>query len=136
MEYLQIGHGVFNVLVMLLFFRQGWLGLKIRQSRRAGTPLAAAIKQHRRAGPIAVLLAAGGFGAGLALALIDHGQIGHNPAHFFNGLALVLCVGATFLVSRRLKGPAPPWRTVHALLGLVILVLYPLQVVLGLGVLL
>jgi hypothetical protein len=48
----------------------------------------------------------------------------------------VFFIGASFLVSRRLKGPAPPWRTIHFALGIVILVLYPLQVFLGLGILL
>ena len=136
MEYLKIVHGTFNFLVMLLFIRQGWLGLKIRRSRIAGTPLVPAIRQHRRTGPIAAVLAVCGFLAGMTLAFIDHGHIFHYPYHFLNGAALVLCIGATFLVSRRLKGPAPPWRTIHAVLGIVILVLYPLQVLLGLGVLL
>lgn len=134
MEYLKLAHGTFNFLVMLLFFRQGWLGLRIRRSRLAGTPLVPAIKRHRRTGPIAAALAACGFLAGLTLALIDHGDILYYPYHFLNGAALVLCIGATFLVSRRLKGPAPPWRTIHAILGIVILVLYPLQVLLGLGI--
>jgi len=134
MEYLKLAHGTFNFLVMLLFFRQGWLGLRIRRSRLAGTPLVPAIKRHRRTGPIAATLAACGFLAGLTLTLIDHGDILYYPYHFLNGTALVLCIGATFLVSRRLKGPAPPWRTIHAVLGIVILVLYPLQVLLGLGI--
>ncbi len=136
MEYLKLGHGTFNFLVMLLFIRQGWLGWKMRQSRIAGSPLLPAIKRHRRAGPIAAALAASGFLAGMTLAFIDHGHIFHYPYHFLNGATLVLCIGATFLVSRRLKGPAPPWRTIHTVLGIVILVLYPLQVLLGLGILL
>ena len=136
MEYLQLAHGTFNSLVMLLFFRQGWLGWQIRQSRLAGTPLVPAIKRHRRAGPIAAALGVGGFLVGMTLALIDHGHIFHYPYHFLNGVTLLLCIGATFLVSRRLQGPAPPWRTVHTVLGCVILVLYPVQVLLGLGILL
>jgi hypothetical protein len=134
MEYLKLGHGTFNVLVMLLFIRQGWLGWRVRQSRLAGTPLIPAIKRHRGAGPVAAALAAGGFLAGMTLAFMDHGHICHYPAHFLTGAALVLCIGATYLVSRKLKGPAPPWRTIHALLGIVILMLYPLQVLLGLGI--
>lgn len=136
MEYLKIIHGTFNFLVMLLFIRQGWLGLQIRRSRLAGTPLAPAIKRHRQAGPIAAALAGGGFLVGMTLGFIDHGHIFNYPYHFLNGTALVLCIGTTFLVSRRLKGPSPPWRTIHAVLGIVILVLYPVQVFLGLGVLL
>jgi hypothetical protein len=136
LEYLKLGHGFFNFLVMLLFIRQGWLGLKIRRNRLAGTPILTAIKRHRRSGPIAAALAPCGFLAGMTLSLIDHGRIFYYPYHFLNGAALVLCIGATFLVSRKLKGPAPPWRTIHAVLGIVILLLYPLQVVLGLGILL
>lgn len=136
MEYLKLAHGTFNFLVMLLFIRQGWLGWKIRQSRKAGAPLVSAIKRHRQAGPIAAALGICGFFAGMTLAFIDFGHIFHHPYHFLNGATLALCISATFLVSRRLKGPAPPWRTIHAVLGIVILVLYPLQVLLGLGILL
>ena len=136
MEYLKLAHGIFNFLVMLLFIRQGWLGLKIRRSRLSGTPLIPAIKSHRQAGPIAAALAPCGFLAGMTLSLIDHGHIFHHPAHFLTGAALVLCIGATFLVSRKLRGPAAPWRTIHGVLGIVILVLFPVQIVLGLGILL
>jgi uncharacterized protein DUF4079 len=136
MEYLQLAHGAFNFLVMLLFFRQGWLGLRIRRGRLAGTPMLPAVRQHRRAGPVVAALGIVGFFIGMTLALVDHGHIFYYPYHFLSGATLALCIAATFLVSRRLKGPAPPWRTVHTLLGCVILVLYPLQVLLGLGILL
>ena len=136
MEYLRLVHGSFNFLVMLLFMRQGRLGYRIRQSRLAGTPLVPAIRSHRRSGPVAAALGIGGFFVGMTLSLVDHGHIFHYPAHFLTGAALVLCIGATFLVSRRIKGPATPWRTAHTALGCVILVLYPVQVLLGLGVLL
>jgi uncharacterized protein DUF4079 len=136
MEYLKLAHATFNFLVMLLFMRQGWLGFKIRQGRLAGAPLLTAIRRHRRSGPIAAALAPCGFLAGMTVGFIDHGHIFHYPYHFLTGATLVLCTGATFLVSRRLKGPAAPWRTVHGVLGCVILVLYPVQVFLGLGILL
>jgi len=136
MEYLKLVHGTFNFLVLLIFIRQGWLGLQIRKNRLAGTSLVPAIKQHRRAGPIAAALGICGFFVGATLAFIDHGHILHYPYHFLTGATLVLFIGASFLVSRRLKGPAPPWRTIHFALGIVILVLYPLQVLLGLGILL
>jgi hypothetical protein len=56
MEYFKLAHGTFNSLVMLLFIRQGWLGLQIRKNRLSGTPLVPAIKRHRRTGPIAAAL--------------------------------------------------------------------------------
>jgi hypothetical protein len=37
-EYLKLGHGLFNTLMMLLFVIQGWLGLKIRRKRKAAIP--------------------------------------------------------------------------------------------------
>lgn len=134
MEYLKLAHGTFNFLVMLLFIRQGWLGLQIRKHRLVGTPLVTAIKKHRQAGPIAAALGICGFFVGMTLALIDHGRIFHYPAHLLTGTTLVLFISASFLVSRRLKGLAPPWRTVHFILGIIILLLYPIQVLLGLGI--
>jgi hypothetical protein len=136
MEYLKLVHGTFNFLVMLLFIRQGWLGLQIRRHRLAGTPLIPAIKKHRRSGPIMAALGGGGFVAGMTLGLIDHGRVFHNPAHFLTGSLLVLLIGASYLVSRRLKGAAPPWRAVHFSLGIAILLVYPVQVWLGLNILL
>ena len=136
MEYLKLAHGTFNFLVMLLFIRQGWVGLQIRKHRLAGTPFFPAIKKHRQSGPIAAALGICGFFVGMTLALIDHGRIFLYPVHFLAGTTLVLFIGAAFLVSRRLKGPSPPWRTVHFILGIVILLLYPTQVLLGLSIVL
>jgi hypothetical protein len=135
MEYLKLLHGLYNFLVMLLFIRQGWLGLGIRKNRANGRPPnLTAIKRHRRSGPVLAFLAGGGFLAGLTLTCFDHGHLIHFPAHFMTGSALVLLIGITYLVSRQIKGLALPWRNGHGALGIIILTLYPIQVYLGLGI--
>ena len=50
MEFLKLLHGSYNVVMMVLFIRQGVLGIRIRQERVAGrAPLFEAIKRHRHA---------------------------------------------------------------------------------------
>jgi hypothetical protein len=135
MEYLKLLHGLYNTLVVLLFIRQGWLGLGIRKNRVHGRPPnLTAIKKHRRAGPALALMAGGGYLAGLILSYFDHGDLIHFPSHFMTGTALVLLIGSTYLVSRQIRGLALPWRNGHAALGTIILTLYPIQVYFGLGI--
>jgi hypothetical protein len=135
MEFLKLLHGSYNIVMMVLFIRQGVLGIAIRRERVAGrTPLFAAIKRHRREGPILTLLGTFGFLAGALLALADHGHILHYPRHFITGAILVLLLGATYQISRKIRGPAPPWRIVHFVMGIVIVALYLGQVYLGLEI--
>lgn len=135
MDYLKLLHGAYNTIVMAFFIRQGWLGLAIRRERLAGRPLpAVAIGRHRKRGPLLAGMAPLGFLAGAGLSYMDHGHIPHHPLHFATGAVLMLAIGGTFLVSRQIRGEAAPWRTVHFTIGIAILVLYPLQAFLGLGV--
>lgn len=135
MEFLKLLHGSYNIVMMVLFIRQGALGIAIRRERLAGRPpLFEAIKRHRQAGPVLTLLGVLGFFAGAVLALVDHGHIMHYPRHFITGAVLVLLLGVTYLVSRKIKGPAPPWRIAHFVMGMFILTLYLVQVYLGLGI--
>jgi len=135
-EYLRIGHGLFNVLLAVLFFYQGWLGLKVRRARRsqASIPLAA-VKRHRKTGPLLVLLGGLGFLIGLILVIIETGKILFYPLHLFIGLTIVVSLIGTFLISRRIKRPDSPYRTPHFILGIFILLLYVFQSFLGLGIL-
>ena len=134
---LRLAHGIFNLCVMLLFFYQGWLGFKIRRARRTKVPAPIpVIKRHRKTGPILVCLAAAGFLAGLALVLLDTGNILEFPAHLFVGLVIVALILTTYTVSRKIRGPDSPYRTTHMIIGVSILSLYIVQIFLGLEVLL
>lgn len=136
LEYLKILHGSYNAVIMILFFSQGWLGLSIRRARRSVAPLrVAAVRRHRRRGPILALLGGVGFAVGLALALIDEGKVFEFPTHLFIGLGIVLLLIGTFIVSRKIKGPDSPFRSPHFALGILILALYLVQSFLGLEIL-
>ena len=133
---LRLVHGGYNSLVMLLFFYHGWLGVTIRHARKSKTSLPlGAIKRHRKTGPVLAILGGLGFLIGFTLTLLDTGNILEFPAHFMVGCTIVLCLLATFLISRKIKGPDSPYRTPHFILGIAILCLYLIQVFLGIGVL-
>lgn len=135
--YLALGHGLFNLSVFGLFVRQGWLGLAIRRARRSGASLPfAAIRRHRRTGPVAALMGGAGFLAGVLLVFLDKGRLIEYPLHLAVGSVIVLTLVALYIMSRRIIGADSPYRTPHAALGLVLLGLYVVQAVLGLGILL
>jgi len=135
---LRLGHGIFNLSLVILFFYTARLGLQIRKARKQGQPRPAlAIKRHRKLGPVLAALGPLGFGVGIILVLIDTGNIFKYPAHLSVGIIIVALLVSTFLVSRKITTPkASPFRQTHFLLGLTILTLYLLEVILGLGVLL
>jgi hypothetical protein len=136
LQYLKYVHGSFNAVMMILFFYQGSLGLRIRRARRkkALFPMAA-ISRHRRNGPVLKNLGLIGFLSGLALVLIDSGRVFEFPLHLITGLTIVVLLISTYLVSRKIKGPASPLRTPHFVLGTCILSLYVFQSFLGLKIL-
>jgi uncharacterized protein DUF4079 len=132
---LRLVHGSYNSLVMLLFFYHGWLGITIRSARKSKAPLPfAAIKRHRKTGPVLAIMGGFGFLIGLTLILLHTGNVLEYPPHFLVGCAIVLCLLSTFLISRKIKGPDSPYRTPHFVLGIAILCLYLIQVFLGIGV--
>jgi hypothetical protein len=127
-------HGLFNALVGVLLFYQGWLGLKIRRARRTGGAFpVAAVKRHRKNGPGLPYLAAFGFAAGLVLIMLDHRRLLAFPAHFFLGLSIVVLLLLMRRLGARIKGPLSPIRTPHFVLGLGLLVIYVVQAMLGLS---
>jgi hypothetical protein len=129
-------HGIFNFTAMLLFAYQARLGLRIRRARLAKAPMPfAAIKGHRRSGPVFSGVAVFGYVSGVVLVLLDTGQILKYPAHFVAGTLVVLVLSAVVLLSRSIKGQASPFRAYHYAAGVTLLVLYPVQVLLGIGVL-
>lgn len=135
--WLALGHGILHGALLLLFYHQGWLGHLIRRARRAGTsPPPAELRRHRRNGPRLAFLCLLGYAAGPFIVLLDWGRIGVYPLHLFLGTAIILAVGGAYFLSRRIKAGDSAWRDWHRRLGITILLLYPLQVLLGLAVLL
>lgn len=134
---LRVAHGLYNLIVVLLFFYQGSLGFRIRRARKAHRPLPfPAIRRHRRGGPFLAGSAVFGFLFGLVLILLDTGNILEYPAHFLVGCLLVLAIILTVFLSNRIKGQQSPYRDRHFAIGVLILCTYPVQVFLGLGALL
>ena len=130
-------HGVFNAVVGVLIFYQAWLGLIIRGARRKGRAFpVAAVKRHRKNGPVLPYFSAFGFAAGLVLIMLDHRRLLAFPAHFFLGLSIVLILLLQRQLGARIKGPLSPIRTPHFVLGLALLALYVIQATLGLSILL
>ena len=129
-EYMKLFHGTYNMTMMLLIMYQGMLGLKIRKSE---TPPFHIIKRHRKIGPVAVVLGSTGFFAGLVITFLDVGHIFKYPLHFINGLMLISALTTTYLISNKIKGPDKLWRNRHFNLGILIIVLYIVQVLLGIS---
>jgi len=136
--WLALGHGIFNALVMFFFCYQGWLGHVIRRHRLAGAPAPlSVVRRHRWQGPWFVVLGWAGFVAGTVIVLIDKGRVvTPHPLHFSLGLTIVLVLGGAWIASRKIMGRGPEGRSRHCLLGILLLCLYPVQVVVGLGILL
>jgi hypothetical protein len=130
-------HGLYNAAVGVLLFYQAILGLKIRRSRRSGAAFpVAAVKRHRKIGPVLPFLSAFGYAAGLFLILLDHRRLLAFPAHFFLGSSIVLILFVQRRLGGRIHGPASPIRTPHHVLGLILLAIYIVQAALGLSLLL
>jgi hypothetical protein len=135
--YFKYFHGFYNLLVILLFFYQAKLGLKVRRDRLAGKPLpTGAIRKHRKFGPFFSVLAVAGFLVGAGIVYLDDGRVFVHPVHFLTGLLIISLVCTTFLVSRKIRSNRAEWRDVHFVIGILILSLYLFQAYLGLEMLL
>ncbi len=135
-EPLRLLHGGYNALVAVALLYQGWLGLKIRKARKSGGGEFRSIRRHRRNGPVLVILGILGYAAGATLIVIDKGHLFEYRAHHLMGSAIVVLLATTFIVSRKIRGPFSPWRTLHFLLGMAIIAAYVVQLFLGLNILL
>jgi hypothetical protein len=137
MRVLAILHGAFNASVIVLFFSEGWYGLRIRRARRtqAHPPPIAAMRRHRRAGPLLVIAGLFGYFYGLALILAQGWPPVTFASHFYVGTAIAILLLVTFGLSRGIKRPVSPFRTPHFLVGVLILALYLVQTYLGLRIL-
>ena len=135
--YFKLAHGFFNLSMMALFCYQGWMGFLIRQARTSALPAPLdEVRRHRKAGPVFALWGIMGFFAGIVVVLLDKGRILEYPLHFLTGSLIAAVIGSLYAVSRRITGPAPHYRNIHFGLGMCLLVLYVIQVLLGLGILL
>ena len=106
--YLRIAHGSLNIVIVFLFFYQGWLGLQIRRHRkRGGPPIFKPVRRHRKFGPIWVVFGLLGYFTGWALVYSDHGHLLQFPAHAFTGTAIAVSICTTFLISQRIKPSMP-----------------------------
>ena len=132
LPYLEYAHGLFNSVVILLFLYQGWLGLQIRNRRKAGNPPEVKfVRRHRKLGPSLAALAIFGFGGGIATVYLRGEDFFEHPIHFVNGLIIITLIIITFFVSRKMRGRAVGIRNVHSFIGLAILALYFFQAYLG-----
>ncbi|UCG77896.1 MAG: DUF4079 domain-containing protein [Nitrospirota bacterium] len=135
MDLLPYAHGSYNLLILLMFFIQGYFGLKIRKTRLSGgsAPLNI-VKRHRRLGPILAVLGVGGFFAGIILVYIDFKNILEFPIHLLFGVVLSVFIVNLFIVSRMIKGPEAHWRDLHYRIGISVLLIYLVQATLGLSI--
>lgn len=134
---LKLAHGLFNLTVILFFFYQARNGWLIRRERRTNRPPPLrAVRLHRRLGPLLALLGAGGFASGLILCYLHTGKIILYPAHFTVGAFILLLLLLTYRLSKQLTAAATQQRNLHFSLGLLLLALYLVNAVLGLGLLL
>ena len=134
--YFRYGHGLYNIVVIMLFLFQGWLGQQIRNRRNAGNPPEVKfVRRHRKLGPSLAILGIFGFVGGISTAYLSEGEIFEHPIHFLTGLTISALIITTFLVSRKIRGRESTWRTVHYFIGLVIISLYVFQAYLGIRML-
>lgn len=137
LDDLRLLHGSFNTIIALLFIYHGSLGWRIRKERkRGGERNSRLIRRHRKEGPIFAVLGVAGYFAGVGLILIDKGHLFEYPIHMIVGSCIALLIIMTFIISKKIKGSESSWRTPHFMIGFFILLLYIMQIYLGLGILL
>lgn len=136
LAYLRLVHGTFNTIVFALIVYQGLLGYRIRKARLTRIPPGVINRRHRKNGPVLVVLGIAGFFAGVVLVYLDQGHLLKYPVHFINGALISMALFCMFRISKRIKAADTQWRTVHYRLGIVTLMLYVIQIYLGLDILL
>jgi hypothetical protein len=128
-------HGTYNILILLFFWYQAFLGFSIRKARRAGGSNQKAVRYHRKIGPVLAILAISGYAGGAVLGFLDSGRVMKYPFHFFTGSAIVMLIILSVIVSRFITYGREEKRNLHLSLGILLLGFYALQALLGLGIL-
>lgn len=134
LAYMRLVHGTFNTVLFVLIVYQGLLGYWIRKARLTGMQAVAITRRHRRNGPVLVLLVLAGFFAGAVLVYLDHGHLLKYPLHFINGASISMALSGMFLISKRIRAADTKWRMAHYRLGIITIVLYVIQLFLGLDI--
>ena len=132
---LRMVHGSYNLVIILLFWYQASLGVRIRSARRSGGSNPRAVRRHRQVGPMLAIFAIAGYMGGLLVGFLDHGLVIKYPLHLTTGSLIVLLLVATVIISRRITYRQAKERNIHFALGLLLLCVYAFQAFLGLGIL-
>jgi hypothetical protein len=136
MPYLRYAHGIYNMLVILLFLYQGRLGAKIRRERKQDRqPSFDIVRRHRRLGPILSIIGFFGFISGLILVFIDVGILFVFRPHFIFGTVISIFIAIIYSSSWMIKSRESAWRTPHFIAGIILTCLYVVQLYLGLKIL-
>ena len=129
-------HGLFNMVVILFFLYQAWLGFRIRRDRMTRTPASSAtIRRHRNVGPVVSVAGVVGFLTGIAVVYLHDGHLLEQPVHFTLGLSITLVIVTVYFLSLKIRGYTSPWRTLHFAAGMLVLFLYFLQAFVGFEIL-
>ncbi|MFQ5574045.1 MAG: DUF4079 family protein [Terriglobia bacterium] len=128
-------HGLYNFTVFVIFLIHGFRGVQIRRGRKAGKPAVRALQIHRGLGPVWAVMGIVGFGAGALIAVLDQGSVLLFPPHFVIGALISTVIIITFAVSRGINSPSTPLRSVHLGLGVLLIVLYTFQTLIGVTIL-
>jgi len=132
LAYLRLVHGTFNTFVFVLIVYQGFLGYSIRKARLTGIPAGDITRRHRKNGPFLAVTGIAGFITGAVLVYLDYGHLMKYPLHFINGASISMALSGMFLISKRISAADTKWRTAHYRLGIITIVLYVIQLFLGL----
>jgi hypothetical protein len=92
------------------------------------------VRRHRKAGPVFAVWGAMGAMAGALLVLLDKGRIFEHRLHFLGGLAATILLFAAYASSRQIRGAEAEPRDMHYKYGTLLLVLYFVQVLLGISI--
>lgn len=136
LPYFKIFHGSFNILVILLLIYQGWLGINIMKNRTFyNLQIYKIIIRHRKFCPFLVCLGLLGFFAGIILIYIDKDHLFEYPLHFIVGLLISLSLIETFLSSKKISSGKKDSRKIHSRFGFFTILLYIIQIILGIKIL-
>jgi len=86
-------------------------------------------------GPIISFIGVTGFISGLIVVFIDNGIFYIFRHHFITGLLVAILIMITYTVSRKIKVRDALRRTTHFISGIILIFLYFIQTLLGIGIL-